>query len=224
MAGPDVPVIDNPVLARQAEILARPPTPGLADGQRHPRARHRCGGGGEVRPSRYADGDGRCRHRAVVALPQVRCRRPALAGPRPLRAVRRPRLDAALCAALPHRPRRHGDRGDQAVPPAPLPRRGPPRIRRAPGHRDHHRPARPGHRHRGRHGDRRTAAGGAVRPLAGGSPHLGDRLGRRHDGGHQPRGRRDRRPSVPVEADGPLRRQPHLDRRRHRACPTRTTC
>src|SRR3982074_299409 len=27
MAGPDVPVIDKPVLARQAEILARPPTP-----------------------------------------------------------------------------------------------------------------------------------------------------------------------------------------------------
>jgi transketolase len=27
MAGPDAPIIDNPVLARQAEILARPPTP-----------------------------------------------------------------------------------------------------------------------------------------------------------------------------------------------------
>ena len=29
--------------------------------------------------------------------------RPGLAGPRPLRAVGRPRLDAALCAALSHR-------------------------------------------------------------------------------------------------------------------------
>jgi len=27
MAGPDVTITDNPVLAHQAEILARPPTP-----------------------------------------------------------------------------------------------------------------------------------------------------------------------------------------------------
>ena len=197
MAGPDVATIDNPVLAHQAEILARPPTPGLAHGQRHPCAGDRRGGGGEVRPSRHADGHGRRRDRALDALPQVRRRRPALAGPRPLRAVRRPRLDAALRAALPHRPRRHGHRGDQALPPAPLARRRPSGVRRAPRHRDHHRPARPGYRHRGRHGAGRAAAGGAVRPLAGGSPHLGDRLRRRPDGGDQPRGGRARRPSVP---------------------------
>ena len=118
---------------------------------------------------------------------------------------------------LPHRPRRHGHRGDQALPPAAFPRRRPSGIRRAPGDRDHHRPARPGLRHRGRHGAGRTPAGGAVRQVAGRSPHLGDRLGRRPDGGHQPRGRRPRRPSAPVQADRAVRRQPHLDRRRHRA-------
>ena len=89
-----------------------------------------------------------------------------------------------------------GDRGDQALPPAPLARRRPSGIRRAPGDRDHDRPARPGHRHRGRHGAGRAHAGRAVRPLAGRSPHLGDRLGRRPDGGHQPRGGRARRPSA----------------------------
>jgi transketolase len=51
--------------------------------------------------------------------------RARLAGPRPLRAVGRPRLDAALCAAAPHRLRRHDDRRDQALPPA---RRRPPAI------------------------------------------------------------------------------------------------
>ena len=37
--------------------------------------------------------------------------------------------------------------------------------------------------------------GGALRQVAGGSPHLGDRLGRRPDGGHQPRGAR-RSPAI----------------------------
>ena len=44
--------------------------------------------------------------------------------------------------------------------------------------------------------------------IAGGSPHLGDRLGRRPDGGDQPRGDRPGRPPAAVEADRPLRRQP----------------
>ena len=37
------------------------------------------------------------------ALPQIRSRRSGLARSRPVRAVRRPRLDAALCAAVPDR-------------------------------------------------------------------------------------------------------------------------
>ena len=97
------------------------------------------------------------------------------------------------------------------------PAAGHPEYRRAPGDRDHHRAARPGHRHRGGHGAGRAHAGGAVRQVAGGPPHLGDRLRRRHDGGHQPRSRRAGRASVPVQADRAVRRQPHLDRRRYRA-------
>ena len=77
---------------------------------------------------------------------------------------------------------------------------------------------------RRRHGDRRTQHGGPLRQIAGGSPHLGHRLRRRPDGGHQPRGGGAGRPSRPVQADGPVRRQPRLDRRRHRAVLSRTTC
>jgi len=40
---------------------------------------------------------------SVHEIPQIRSRRPEMAGPRPLRALRRPRLDAGLCAALSHR-------------------------------------------------------------------------------------------------------------------------
>ena len=86
-------------------------------------------------------------------------------------------------------------------------RRRPSRIRRASGDRDHDRPAGSGFRDRRRHGDRRTQHGGALRQIAGGSPHLGDRLGRRHDGGDQPRGRGAGRTSGAVEADGPVRRR-----------------
>ena len=53
-------------------------------------------------------------------------RDPELARPRPLRAVGRPRLDAALCAAVSDRLRGHHDRRHQALPPA--------RVSRAPGH------------------------------------------------------------------------------------------
>ena len=89
-------------------------------GQRHPRAGHGCGRAGEVRPSGPADGRGRYRHRAVHALPQIRSGRSGLARPRPLRAVGRPRLDAALRAALSPRLRDDDDRRDQALPPARL--------------------------------------------------------------------------------------------------------
>ena len=63
-------------------------------------ARHGCRREGEIRPSGPADGRGRHRHRAVHAVPEIRRRRSEMAGPRPLRALGRPRLDAALCAAL----------------------------------------------------------------------------------------------------------------------------
>ena len=196
MAGPTELQAENPALAAQAAILARPITPArrMADAIRALAidAVEAAKSGHPGMPMGMAD--------VATALwtrfLQIRCRRPALAGPRPLRALRRPRLHAALCAALPHRPGRHDDRGHQALPPAPLARRRPSGIRRAPGDRDHHRPARPGLRHRGRHGAGRAHAGGPVRQVAGGSPHLGHRLGRRPDGGHQPRGDRPGRPSA----------------------------
>ena len=81
---------------------------------------------GQVRPSRHADGHGRRGDRAVHPVPEVRRRRARLAGPRPLRALRRPRLDAALCAAASHRLSRHDDRRAQATSASSAPR--PPAI------------------------------------------------------------------------------------------------
>ena len=51
----------------------------------------------------HADGARPARLHALAALPALRPRRPDLARPRPLRALRRARLDAALLAALPGR-------------------------------------------------------------------------------------------------------------------------
>ena len=60
--------------------------------------------------------------------------RAALAGPRPLRAVGRARVDAALRALVPDRLQPHDDRRDQAVPPARLAhRRAIPSTAHAPG-------------------------------------------------------------------------------------------
>ena len=81
---------------------------------------------------------------------------PALARPRPLRAVRGPRLDAPVLAAAPHRLRPRARRA-QAVPPVGLAHARPPRVRPDARRRGHDRPARPGLRQRGRHGDRRAA-------------------------------------------------------------------
>ena len=90
---------------------------------------------------------------------RAQSRQPALARPRPLRALERPRLDAAVLAAAPDR-LRAADRRAEELPPARLAHRGPPGARLAPRHRDHDRPARPGPRQRGRHGARREAARG----------------------------------------------------------------
>ena len=56
---------------------------------------------GPVGASGDADGAGPARLHALAALPALRPRRPDLAEPRPLRALRRPRLDAALLAPAP---------------------------------------------------------------------------------------------------------------------------
>ena len=139
--------------------------------------------------------------------------RARMARPRPLRAVGRPRLDAALRAALSDRLSRHGYRAAQGLPPARLAHRRPPGIRPCARHRDHHRAARPGARQRGRHGARRAAAQSPLRGRAGRSFHLLPGRRRLPDGGHQPGGDLARRASQARPAHRPVRRQPDLDRR-----------
>ena len=152
---------------------AHPTSPAPAH-DRHPRhrfrprqraagARHGRGRGGEVRPPRHADGDGRDRRRAVAPPPVAQPRESALGRPRPLRAVQRPRLDAALRAAAPHRLRPAAGRA-QALPPAGLEDAGASGDRPHAGRRDDDRSARSGHRQRRGHGPRRSAARGAVQP------------------------------------------------------------
>ena len=81
---------------------------------------------------------------------------PRLARPRSLRALGRPRVDAALLDALPHRLRPRARRHPR-VPPVGLAHAGPPGVRPHQRRRDHHRPARSGLRQRGRHRDHREA-------------------------------------------------------------------
>ena len=95
----------------------------------------------EFRPSRHAHGHGRRGHGAVHALPEIRRRPSRLARPRPLRALRRPRLHAALRAPLSDRRAGHGHRPAQSLPSARLAHPGPSRIWPRAGHRDDHRPA-----------------------------------------------------------------------------------
>ena len=88
--------------------------------------------------------------------------------------------------------------------------------------RGHHRPARPGRRQRRRHGDGRPPRARPVRPrrragrVAVRPPHLRDRRRRLHGGGRLERGVLARRPPAARQPDPVLRRQPHLDRGRHR--------
>ena len=100
------------------------------------------------------------------------------------------------------------------------PTAGPPRARRRRRHRGHHRPAGPGHlacrvglalaeRMLAARFNRRTTS---RRPL-----HVHDRQRRRHAGGRLRRGVLAGRPPRARPADRLLRRQPHLDRGRHRA-------
>ena len=116
---------------------------------------------------------------------------PRLGRPRPLRAVERPRLDAALLAAAPDRlPARRSTTsqnfrqfGSQTA--------GHPEVDAAPRHRDHHRPARPGPRQCRRHGAGREAARRRVqppRPRDRRPPHLRVPRRRLPDGRHLARG------------------------------------
>ena len=164
-------------------------------GQRHPLALDGCGRKGQFRSPRPADGLRRYRDRALHQGDEVRSRRSLVARSRPLRALGRPRLDAALLGALSPRLRGHDDRPDQAVPAAQLEDRRPPRISLRRRHRDHHRPARPGPRQLGRHGDRGSKARGRVRRRSRRPPHLGARRRRLPDGRHLAR-KRSRSPGT----------------------------
>ena len=99
---------------------------------------------------------------------------------------------------------------------------GHPEVRPHRRRRDHHRPARPGRGQRGRHGDGRPPRARPARPRRRARrepvrPHdLGARLRRRHRGGRHQRGVVAGRPPAARQPRRALRRQPHLDRGRHR--------
>ena len=140
-------------------------------------------------------------------------RRSRMAGPRPFRAFRRPRLDAALRAAASDRLCRHDDRGAAEFPAARQPHGGHPEYGHAPGIETTTGPLGQG---------LGNAVGMALaeRMLAA---RFGDELVDHHtyviagDGclmeGVEPRGDIARRPSQARQADRALRRQRHLDRR-----------
>ena len=146
---------------------------------------------------------------------RARPARSALARSRSLRAVGRPRLDAALLAAPPHRLRPLARRA-QAVPAVGQQDAGPPRARHdTPGVEATTGPLGQGARTRSawrsRSATSRDASTG--RPHDHRSPHVRARLRRRHDGGRRLRGRVARRPPRARQADLPLRRQPRHARR-----------
>ncbi len=141
---------------------------------------------------------------------------PRVGRPRPLRAVERARLDAAVFAAAPD-----GlsalDRRPRAIPAVRLAYGGTPGSRPAPRHRDDDRAARAGPRQCSRHGNRREVARGDVQPAVAHDrrpSHL--RLPRRRlpDGRHFARGLLAGGHAAARQADLLLRRQRHLDRRR----------
>ena len=164
---------------REAAMIATiPRQPGHRNAlhQHHPHAVDRRGAGGELRPSRHADGARADGLRALEPRDALRSRRPDLAQPRSLRAVQRPRVDAAVVAAASHR-RQGGQsrvrgagpalghaRRHQALPPDRQPRAGPSGVPLRLGRGDDDRPARPGHRDQRGHGDGAEVARAALQP------------------------------------------------------------
>ena len=138
------------------------------------RARHGCRAGGQIGPSRHADGHGRDRRCPVGASPQASSRQSGLGRPRPLRALQWARLDAALRAAAPLG-LRPADRGAQTLSSVAFEDAGTSGTRLRAGGRDHHRAAGSGHLERRRHGAFGAPAGGRVQPTRARhrrSPHL----------------------------------------------------
>ena len=200
--------------------------------QHDPHAGDRRGAEGAIRPCRRADGLRAGRLHAVAGVSALRPGRSAVGQPRPFRAVERPCLDAALCAAAPCRacgaldgqrvtdrpggePRRH-----QEFPPARQRHARASGIRPHHRRRDHDRPARPGLRQQRRHGDRVALARRALQPAALHAVRLRrlrDLQRRRHDGRRRQRGGVARRPSRPRQSVLDLRQQHGDHRRPHQA-------
>ena len=161
IVSPESPPVATPGRARRGRghdaALAEP------HGQRDPRALDGRGAAGELRPPGHADGHGRDRGRAVGPASAPQPGQSALARPRPLRAVERPRLDAAVFAAAPDRLRPRA-LGAAQLPPAAQPDARPSRVRDHARRRDDDRPARPGPHQRGRHGARGKAPRRRVQP------------------------------------------------------------
>ena len=191
-------------------------------GRRHrsrPRGRRRRQG--RQRPSRHGDQPRAGRLPAVPEPDAARSDRSALAGARPLRAVRRSLVPDAVHPALPRRVRARA-RGPRGAAHVGLEDPRAPRVSAHDGRRDDDRTARPGHRELGRHGDggaprarvvrpRRRARDQPVRPLD-----LRSRLRRRSAGGRLERGVVHRWHAGARQPHGDLGRQPHLHRGRHR--------
>ena len=186
--------------------------PGPGDGRRP---------AGRQRPPRHGHEPGAGR---LPALPEGHAPRPqgpGLARARPLRPVPRTLEPDAVQPAVPVGLRAHDGR------PRGLPHVGQPHPR-APGARPHRRgrdddrPARPGARDRRRHGHGRPLRARAARPRRARGlepvrpPRLVHRRRRRPRGGHHVGGLLAGRTAEARPAGGPVRRQPHLHRGRHR--------
>ena len=184
----------------------------------HPLPVGGCGAAGQQRTSRHAAGRGADGVRAVEPLAEMQSGQPPLARPRPLRALGRARLDAALQPAVPERLRSVAGRHPQ-LPPVGQQGARPSRTRPHAGRRSHHRAARTRLRQRGRHGHRRGAAGCPLQPPGPRDhrpPHLRDRQRRRPDGRGRVRGGVAGRASEAGQADLPVRRQRGHAVRRYR--------
>ena len=149
------------------------------------------------------------RLRALHANHATQPERSGLDQPRPLRALRGPRLDAPVLDAVPDRLSADA-RGHQALPAGRLADRRPSGAQVLARDRGDDRSTRSGDLDVGRARARRADARGALqprRPRRRRPPHVHDRLRRRHAGGRVRRGVVARRPLGPRPADRVLRRQ-----------------
>ena len=144
--------------------------------QHHSHAFDRCGAAGEVGTSRHADGAGAAGLHDLESRDALRSAGSDLAQSRSLRALQRPRVDAALVGAASDR-HAGGECGIRAAraavgdarrhPPLPPARQQGARasgVSLGLGRRDDDRPARAGRRHERRHGHRAEVARRPLQP------------------------------------------------------------